>query len=190
MRAKLYQKRPPRAKVAGRAAYREPSPPPNLSRRQRSTAPWSPDSSTAGTGQPRNSAGRVYWGYSRAPPRPARTSRRPRWRGSTPPRRSCARRRRAAPGPRSRPRTARRARWRRVGHQLRDALVDAFVAAAQHAQVGAGELGGQRVVELTPAGRQPTTRRPSATRTGSTANTASRAAQTTSMRSTMPAPPP
>src|SRR5581483_501689 len=36
--------------------------------RQRSTTAWSPESSTSGTRQPRNSAGRVYCGYSSPPP--------------------------------------------------------------------------------------------------------------------------
>src|SRR4029078_9581793 len=38
------------------------------SRRQPSIRPWSPESSTSGTPQPRNSDGRVYCGVSRAPP--------------------------------------------------------------------------------------------------------------------------
>ena len=37
-------------------------------RRQAATAPWSPERSTSGTAHPRNSAGRVYWGYSSSPP--------------------------------------------------------------------------------------------------------------------------
>src|SRR5258708_31221779 len=39
-----------------------------FSLRQRSTFAWSPDRRTSGTVQPRNSAGRVKCGYSRAPP--------------------------------------------------------------------------------------------------------------------------
>src|SRR5919206_2219083 len=38
------------------------------SRRHSSMRPWSPESRTSGTRQPRNSAGRVYCGYSRPPP--------------------------------------------------------------------------------------------------------------------------
>ena len=41
-----------------------------------------------------------------------------------------------------------------VGDEVGDALVDALVAAAEEDEVAAGELGGQRVVELPPLGRE------------------------------------
>ena len=38
-----------------------------MPRRQRATRAWSPERSSSGTAQPRNSAGRVYCGYSSRP---------------------------------------------------------------------------------------------------------------------------
>ena len=151
--------------------------------RQRAMRPWSPLRSTSGTSQPRNSAGRVYCGYSSSPsPKLSVTGltalpitpgtqpgRRPRSPGTRPPRRRPAR---------SRRRTARRRR-------------------------GARGRGGRRPRSARTAGR---TRPPSASsaasawskrrppgpsrNSGRGGSTASTAAKIGSGRITIPAPPP
>ena len=77
-----------------------------------------------------------------------------------------------------------------VGDDVEDALVDALVAAAEKRQILAGKFERQGVVSWTPLGVSSTTRRSSRTRGAATPNVASSAAQTTSMRITIPAPPP
>ena len=102
--------RPPRASIrSGRSSsVRRRA----WARRHRAMRPWSPERSTSGTAQPRNSAGLVYCGYSSSPPVSPRTTRRR-------PRRRCPSRRaragrppRGRPWPRPRPRRARSRRSR------------------------------------------------------------------------------
>src|SRR3954464_3691941 len=57
--------RPPRAAMRSGRAWTVLAI--DCARRHRATLPWSPDTSTSGTDQPRNSPGRVYCGYSRRP---------------------------------------------------------------------------------------------------------------------------
>ena len=165
MRTALYQKQPPHAKSRRLSLRSGRSPAPSLSRRQRSTAAWSPDSSTAGTAQPRNSAGRVYCGYSRAASEPGRE-------------RVAGHAVGVRHGPVDLAHDGVEQHLRRdlaarqhvgadgdaVGDEVRHAFVDALVAPAQHAEIAARQArwrAGRRAAARGASARRPAASRPS-----------------------------